>query len=399
METQELLTEEAKKAKIKLIKAEKTRLLKLLGNLNGDKKKAAEGLIDELHAIKDKNLYDVIIDGTTARDQPLMLVTTTAGTVRDNVYDEKYDYASKVVLGVEGFDDEHLLPVIYELDSRDEWTDPECWKKANPSLGGAKNYDAFKIKVEKAMRDSNQVKNLLCKDFNIRETSTDAWLNFEELNNEETFDITELRPKYGIGGTDLSKNDDLTAAKVIFMLPGDLKIYVLQMYWLPEDLLEQKVKEDKVPYDKWHMRDLLRVTPGNSVHPKYVTEWFKEVQEKYNLYIPYIGYDGWSAKYWVEEMEGYFGKQAMIPVFQGKKTLSSPMHLLKADFVAKKIIYNNNPIDKFNFSNTVVDIDKNGNIQPKKIASKSRLKIDGTAALLNAYVILQDKMNDYLNMI
>lgn len=355
------------------------------------------GLIDEMHAIKDKNIYDVVVDGTTAREQPLILITTTAGTHREGIYDEKYEYASKMIEGLEGFEDERLLAVIYELDNRNDWTEEHKWQQANPGLGTIKNKEALAAKVNKAKNDNRSLKNLLTKDFNVRETAQSAWLNFEELNNEQTFDLTKMKVKYGIGGADLSKTTDLTAAKVIFMVPNDQNVYVMQMYWLPEELLEERVKEDKIPYDIWLQKGYLRTTPENSVHPKYVTEWFIEIQEKYKIYIPYVGYDGWSAKYWVEEMASYFGKNAMIPVPQGKKTLSAPMHQLGADLKAKKVVYNNNPIDKWCLSNTTVDMDRNGNIQPVK--GKTRQRIDGTAALLNCYVVLLDKMSDYQNMI
>ncbi|MEB9437439.1 terminase large subunit [Bacillus cereus] len=358
-------------------------------------------LIDELHAIEDKNLYDVIVDGMTAREQPISIITTTAGTVREGIFDIKYEEAERIINGYDdpdGYKDERVLPIIYELDKREEWTEESCWKKANPGLGTIKNVDQLRSKVEKAKANAMLVKNLLTKDFNIRETSTEAWLTFEQLNNTAIFDIAELKPSYGIGGCDLSSTTDLTAAKVIFMLPDDKKIYVKQMYWLPEDLLEQRSKEDKIPYDLWYEQDLLRTTPGNSVHYKYVTEWFLEIRDEYGIYLPWIGYDRWSAKYWVEEMEGYFGKEAMVPVAQGKQTLSSPMKLLGADLESKLVNYNNNPIDKWCLSNTAIDIDKNLNIQPNKTKNQRR-RIDGTAALLNAYVILQEKRNDYLNMI
>jgi phage terminase large subunit-like protein len=358
-------------------------------------------LIDELHAIEDKNLYDVIVDGMTAREQPISVITTTAGTVREGIFDIKYEEAERIINGFEdpdGYKDERVLPIIYELDKREEWTDERCWKKANPGLGTIKNTDQLRSKVEKAKANHLLVKNLLTKDFNIRETSSEAWLTFEQLNNLETFDVKELKPSYGIGGVDLSSTTDLTAAKVIFMIPDNPHIYVMQMYWLPEDLLEQRAKEDKIPYDIWHEMGFLRTTPGNSVHPKFVTEWFNEIRDEYDIYLPWIGYDSWSAKYWVEEMEGFFGKEAMIPVIQGKKTLSAPMKLLGADLEANRVIYNNNPLDKWCLSNTAIEMDKNLNIQPSKLKNQKR-RIDGTAALLNAYVILQEKKNDYLNMI
>lgn len=358
-------------------------------------------LLDEIHAWKDKNLYDVIVDGTTAREQPLIFITTTAGTVRECVFDLKYDEAEMVINGYEdeaGYKNERLLPIIYELDSRDEWTDIENAYKANPGLGTIKKIDQLQAKINKAKANPILVKNLLCKDFNIRETTAEAWLPFEVILNKETFALQDLKPKYGIGGTDLSSTTDLTAAKVLFMVPEDQRIYVLQMYWLPEDLLEQRVKEDKIRYDIWRDMEILRTCPGNSVHAKYVTEWYKEIVEKYNIYLPWIGYDSWSAKYWVEEMKAYFGEESMVPVIQGKKTLSGPMKKLGADLESKLIVYNNNPIDKWCLSNTAIDVDKNDNIQPIK-TSNQRKRIDGTAALLNAYVVLQDKIQDYQNMI
>lgn len=357
-------------------------------------------LIDELHAIEDKNLYDVIVDGMSAREQPLSIITTTAGTVREGIFDIKYDEAERIINGYDdpdGYKDERVLPLIYELDKREEWTDERCWKKANPGLGTVKSIDQLRQKVKKAQANPLLVKNLLTKDFNVRETTSEAWLTFEQINNTETFDIATLQPRYGIGGVDLSSTTDLTAACVLFMLPGNDKIYFDHMYWLPEELLEKRTKEDKIPYDIWHEQGLLRTCPGNSVHPKYVTEWFLEVMNEKGIYLPWIGYDSWSAKYWVEEMEGYFGKEAMIPVIQGKKTLSAPMKKLGADLESKKVVYNNNPITKWCLTNTSIDEDKNGNIQP--IKSNSRRRIDGLAAMLNAYVVLQQKLNDYLNMI
>jgi len=359
-------------------------------------------LLDEIHAWKDKNLYDVIVDGTSSREQPLIVMITTAGTVREAVYDMKYHEAEMLLNGIndpEGYHDDRFLPIIYELDKRDEWTDPAAWPKANPGLGTIKKTDQLETKVNKAKANPELVTNLLCKDFNVRESSTESWLTFEQLNNEKTFKVEEMGFRYGIGGTDLSDTTDLTAAKVIVMRKGDPTIYVLQMYWLPEDLLEQRTKEDKIKYDQWHRRGLLRTTPGNRVHHKFVTQWFVEVQTELGIYIPWIGYDRYSALYWVEEMEGHFGKNAMEAVAQGKQTLSAPMKLLGADLSAKLVNYNNNPIDKWCLSNTAIDLDlKNQTIQPHK-GKNQRRRIDGTAALLDAYVALERHREEYMGLI
>lgn len=359
-------------------------------------------LMDEIHQWKSgRALFDIIADGVTAREQPLVFITSTAGTVREDIYDEKYDEYTRIINGYDdpdGYHDEHTIAFIYELDARAEWVDPKCWQKANPGLGTIKNVKTLADKVEKAKHNPALVRNLVCKEFNIPETSSEAWLNFEDLDNRETFDVTELKPRYGIGGADLASTTDLCAAKVIFRVPNDPKLYVMSMYWLAEDLLEKRVREDHIPYDIWHDRGLLRLCPGNAVHPKYVTEWFVEVQEQLDIYIPWIGYDRWSAKYWVEEMAGYFGADAMVDVAQGKQTLSEPMKRLGNDLTAKLVNYNNNPIDKWCLTNTAYDEDKNGNIQPHK-TSRPTKRIDGTAALLDAYTVYLQKQDIYMGMI
>jgi len=359
-------------------------------------------LMDEFHQWKNgRALYNIMVDGTSAREQPLNFMTSTAGTIREDIYDEKYDEAERLINGYEdpdGYKDDRLLAFIYELDSRSEWTDENCWKKANPGLGTIKNLQTLREKVERAKSNSAMVKNLVCKEFNIRETVGESWLTFEEIDNREMFNIAELKPTYGIGGYDLSITTDLTAAVVIFKVPDDDRIYVISMCWLPNDILEKRTKEDKIPYDVWRDQGYLRTCEGNKISFKDVVAWFKEVQETYNIYIPYFGYDSWSATYMVEEMRGVFGKNSQDAVIQGKKTLSSPMHNLGADTSAHRVIYNNNPILKWCLTNVSIDTDVNGNISP--IRGKNRRKrIDIFSALLNAYTIKERNEENYNNLI
>ena len=105
-----------------------------------------------------------------------------------------------------------------------------------------------------------------------------------------------------------------------------------------------------------------------------------------------------SAAYLVKDMEAIFGEQAMVPIAQGKKTLSAPMKNLAADLTAKKIVYNNNPILKWCMTNVAVDVDRNDNIQPCK-TSNPRKRIDGFASLLDAYTVLENCKDDYLQLI
>lgn len=93
------------------------------------------GVADEVHAWKDKNLLDVIYDSMSAREQPMLLETSTMGTIRESVFDNEYEYADEIIKGYENKSeskDETLLPIIYELDNPNEWQDEKKWYKANP---------------------------------------------------------------------------------------------------------------------------------------------------------------------------------------------------------------------------------------------------------------------------
>lgn len=349
-------------------------------------------ILDEAHAVKDRNLYEVMKQSQSARTQPLFVTITTAGTVRECIFDDMYSYACKVADGV--ITDPTFLPIVYELDSKAEWKDPGAWFKPNPGLGRIKKLEDLMAKVERAKQSPKDLSGILCKDFNVRETLYNAWLDFDTINNESTFSLEDFRGCYAIGGADLSLTTDLTCATVLMLNPDTRERFVWQMYWLPEDNFTQRVQEEKIPYDKWREAGLVRLCRGNTIDYSDVTAWFLELVNEHGITPLWVYYDSWSARYWVEEMEGYGFK--MERCIQGAKTLSLPMQNLGADLQAKKVNYNNNPILKWCLTNTAVQEDRNGNIVPKK-ASSPKQRIDGTASLLDAYVGLYEKYNEFLN--
>ena len=349
-------------------------------------------ILDEAHAVKDRNLYEVMKQSQSARTQPLFVTITTAGTVRECIFDDMYSYACKVADGV--ITDPTFLPIVYELDSKAEWKDPGAWFKPNPGLGRIKKLEDLMAKVERAKQSPKDLSGILCKDFNVRETLYNAWLDFDSINNEETFSLEDFRGAYAIGGADLSLTTDLTCATVLMMHPETHKRYIHQMYWLPEDNFTQRVQEEKIPYDKWREAGLVRLCRGNTIDYSDVTAWFLEIVKEHGITPLWVYYDSWSARYWVEEMEGY--GFPMVRCIQGAKTLSLPMQNLGADLQAKKVIYNNNPILKWCLTNTGIQEDRNGNIVPVKNSNAKR-RIDGTASLLDAYVGLYEHYNEFLN--
>lgn len=350
-------------------------------------------IMDELHSIKDRNLYEVMKQSQSARRQPLLIMITTAGTIRECIFDDMYKYACGVADGT--IQDDSFLPILYELDEKKEWLDPMAWEKANPGLNRIKKLDDLIGKVERAKNSPRDLTGVLVKDFNVIQSVGTAWLTFDDINNTETFDIADFKGSYAIGGADLSITTDLTCATLLLMDKQE-KRYVIQMYWLPADNFEKRVKEEKIPYDKWLEAGQLRLCAGNSINYSDVTAWFMEMVYNYEITPAWIYYDSYSAKYWVQEMES--NGFNMVRCIQGAKTLSLPMQMLGADLKAKKINYNNSSLLKWCMTNTGVQEDRNGNIVPIK-AQSPKYRIDGLASLLDAYVGLYEHYTEYKDAI
>lgn len=370
----------------------------LSSNDNGlDGLNVHSAIIDELAAIKKRDLYDLIKQGTSSRRQPLINCITTNGFVRHSIYDSQYEYACKVLDGK--INDPSFLAFIYELDDKDEWDNEEMWIKANPGLDFIKDREKLRANVNKAKEDPAFKPTVLVKDFNMTENAATRWLRWDELNNEETFTIADMGFRYGIGGFDLAETTDLAAAKAAMMKKDDPRVYWKSMYWIPEALLEKKELMDSVPYQLWEKKDLIRVCDGNRVNPYDMLKWYMELQENDGINMLYIGYDPWHVdESLLQAYENYFGKNVMIEVRQGPYTLSVPMKEFKAELSAGIHVYNNNPVDKWCLSNLEIKTDINGNIQPIK-GMDSTQRIDGAVAQIIAKVILRDKMAEYENMI
>lgn len=349
-------------------------------------------IIDELHAIRDRNLYEVMKQSTSSRRQPLVVMITTAGTVRECIFDDMYELACKIADGKTK--DDTFLPILYELDARDEWTNPQMWIKANPGLGKIKQYKTLAAFVERAKNNPADLPGVLCKDFNIRENQSNVWLSFEQIKNNATFDITEVYDTYAIGGCDLSATTDLTAATLLIRKPGSNIIYVLQHYFLPEARVEhlEDKNTNEAPYRIWAERGLLTLCSGNRVNFSDVTAWYCQMRDEYKIDAFKIGYDRALAGYWVEEMKA--NGFTMEPVAQGPFTWSQPMREMGAALADKIVNYNNNPMLIWCLSNTAVKKSGLNNIQPVKITDKRR--IDGAVSLLNAWVIYVKYFDDYM---
>lgn len=353
-------------------------------------------IIDELHAIRDRNLYEVMKQSTSSRRQPLVIMITTSGTVRESVFDNLYGLACDIADGK--VTEDTFLPVLYELDARAEWTDPQAWIKANPGLGTIKQYATLAAFVERAKKNPEDLPGVLCKDFNVPETSASVWLSFEDIKNDATFTTQDVYNTYAIGGCDLSATTDLTCATLLIRRSReDETVYVLQHYFIPQKRIDQldEHNSQEAPYKIWAERELLTICDGARVDYSAVTAWFCQMRDEFKIDAFAVGYDRALAGYWVDEMKA--NGFDMRAVAQGPFTWSQPMREMGAAFADKKVNYNRNPVLVWCLSNTAVKKSGVNNIQPVKVSDRRR--IDGAVSLLNAWVIYVRDNEDYMYLV
>lgn len=352
---------------------------------------------DEFHEARNSKIYDVMKQSQSTREQPLAWLISTNGFVREMFYDDTYDYAAHVAMWDEGYRDYSLLPLIYELDSRDEWTDPKCWPKANPGLGKIKSISTLAGYVEKAKCTPKFLPTVMTKDFNIPENTSEAWLDYKSAVNETPIPESSLDHSYAIGGCDLSATTDLTCATLLIRKPKDESIYVLQKYFLPQSRVDEVETNNKreAPYKLWEDQGHLHVCEGATVDYHAVTEWFTDMVNRHDIRPLWIGYDAALSGYWREEMEqqGF----DMEKIRQGPFTWTYPMKRLGGLFEEHKVISNNNPMLRWCVVNTGIKTtnrDGVNSIQPVKTGTSKR--IDGLVSLLNAFTCYCNHEDEYL---
>ena len=350
---------------------------------------------DELHAQEDRNLYDVTKQGMKARKQPIFGTITTAGFAREGIYDELYEYALSVAKGTVA--DAHLLPVLYTLDDRAEWTNPDAWAKANPGLGTIKSRQQLADDVERAKHDPSCLPSLLVKDFNIQENSAASWLPWAVLKNETVAEADYLDHTYAIGGCDLSATTDLTCATLLIRRPEDPQFYVLQQYFLPAARVEQVEHQGRkeAPYRLWAQQGWLTLCDGATVDYNDVTEWFVSMVQERDIRPLWVCYDAALSGYWVPQMTDMGFEMERIR--QGPVTWTYPMKRMKGLFEDHRIVYQNNPILRWCLSNTAAKSSNQrgiDSIQPEKITANRR--IDGTVSLLNAMTGYYNHEDEFL---
>lgn len=339
------------------------------------------GIIDELHAHKTREVYDVLVTATGARRQPLIWIVTTAGFNVNGICYEKYEYAVKVLKGV--IEDDRFFAYIAQPDEGDDPFDEMTWYKANPNLGVSVNIEDLRIKSNQAKEIPAALTNFMVKHLNMWVTAETAWMNmikYAECEDEnKDFDIKKLEGRKAYCGIDLSATTDITSVTLEFPLEDGYYAWINHNF-MPEDDLIERERRDKVSYSSWAREGHITLTPGSVIDYDFILSYIMEKAKIYD--IVELDYDPWNATQFANNAtnEGF----ECVEIRQGFRTMSEPTKDIEKLVLQKKLITFGNPVLKWAFSNAVAKLDPAGNIKLDK--SKATQRIDPVISGITAHV-------------
>lgn len=330
-------------------------------------------LLDEYHAAKDTRLKDVLQSGQGMRENPMQIIITTAGFDKLGPCYEMRTMCIDVLKGLK--EDYSLFTIIYTLDEKDDWKNPEVWVKSNPNLGVTVREKYIKGQIQKAINSPSEEVGVKTKNINIWCDSEDVWIPDDYiLKASQNIDLNDFKGKETFAGIDLSSTSDLTC--VAYMILDENKFIFKVNYYLPEAALTEK--RFKEQYGEWRRRGLITITPGNVTDYDYI---LNDLREKSNiLYINSVAYDPWNATQFV--INATEKGLNMLPYGQNLGNFNRPTKELERLILSGNAIIDNNIINRHAFRNVVMARDSNGNIKPSKKFEEK--KIDGVIAMLEA---------------
>jgi phage terminase large subunit-like protein len=340
-------------------------------------------ICDELHAHKDRKMWDVMITAMGARLQPLTFVITTAG-----VYDPEaigwlqHQHAIAVLEGT--LEDDEFFGIIFAAEADDDWKDPVTWGKANPNVGVSVKPDYLESMCAMADKQPSFLNTFLRLHLNIWTQQVERWIPMDKWNQCDEDQTRQqmleresaLSGSVCFGGLDLSTKLDISGLALWFPETWDL----LLRFYCPEATIMERSRKDRVSYDAWHRDGWLTATPGETIDYEFIKADVRSLASQFSL--QQLAYDPWNASQLATDMVAEFGEEFMVEVRQGFKSLSEPAKEFERLIVEKKMRHGGHPVMRWMVSNVALRRDPNENIAPDK--SKSSERIDGVPATIMA---------------
>ena len=326
-------------------------------------------------------MYNVMLSAQGARKQPLNIACSTANYIDDGLYDELMARSTSVLLGTS--EETRLLPFIYMVDDVKKWDDMNELKKAMPNLGVSVSYEFIEEEIRKAKGSHDYKLEFMTKYCNVKQNSISAWLSSQEIKKTicEKLDPEDFRGCYGVGGIDLSRTTDLTAASIVIRKNG--LDYVFTQFFMPENKIDELSDRDHIRYRKFVDLGFLTPSGQNFVRYEDVADWFKMMRDKYKIVCCVVGYDRYSSQYLVDKMQndGY----QMDDVIQGTNLTSiiDEFGGLLRDGVVRT---GTNGLLQSHFASVALKKVTNDNrVRPEKV--DQRKHIDGFVSVIDAYTV------------
>lgn len=334
--------------------------------------------------------YEVMTSALGARKQPLIISIATAGYVNDGIFDELFKRATAFLKG--NSREKRLLPFIYMIDDIEKWDSTEELKKSNPNLGVSVSVEYYLEQIEIARNSISKKVEFMTKFCNIKQNSAVAWLDYWDVmkcvHEEKPLSLEDFKGCYCVGGIDLSRTTDLTAASIVINRDGINHIFT--RFYMPQKRYEVAINEDNTPYNIYRDRGFLFISGENQVDYKDVYNWFIELVKVYKIKPLKIGYDRYSANYLVEDLKtaGFHTDD----VYQGTN-LTPILHEFEGNLKDGLFDFGDNSMLAAHFLNVAVDINLNDSrMKPVKI--EKRMRIDGAMSVFDALTMASKYHNE-----
>ena len=334
--------------------------------------------------------YEVMTSALGARKQPLIISIATAGYVNDGIFDELFKRATAFLKG--NSREKRLLPFIYMIDDIEKWDSIEELKKSNPNLGVSVSAEYYLEQIEIARNSISKKVEFMTKFCNIKQNSAVAWLDYWDVmkcvHEEKPLSLEDFKGCYCVGGIDLSRTTDLTAASIVINRDGINHIFT--RFYMPQKRYEVAINEDNTPYNIYRDRGFLFISGENQVDYKDVYNWFIELVKVYKIKPLKIGYDRYSANYLVEDLKtaGFHTDD----VYQGTN-LTPILHEFEGNLKDRLFDFGDNSMLAAHFLNVAVDINLNDSrMKPVKI--EKRMRIDGAMSVFDALTMVSKYHNE-----
>ena len=356
---------------------------------------------DEVHAQMDREQYDNLRSAQIAQDEPLNIITSTAGKQSGSLGSQIYAYAKEVI---KKDNDDSWFALIYEPNKKYDWEDREVWQMVNPNMGVSVNMEFLENAFKEAKQNSFNKAEFLSKHLDVFVNYAETYFDKDQLEKMLVDDLGDIKGETCVIGVDLSRRTDLTCVSIQIPTFNDEGISILkvkQMYFVPEFGIDEKEQKRNVPYRALADKGFVTICPGKTIDEDMVNEYVEWVFENFNLVQ--INYDPALAAKLVDKWDMLGVTVAEVPQY--------PTHMNEPfdDFemlLLQDRVFTDNPLLIFCAENSKVVTNINNLKAPSK--RKSPEHIDGFVAMLIGHKetlnmmegqILDESFDDYLDEI